>query len=45
MNNILDVLINREDTDVCKLIELLKKLIEKTNGNEEIYKDSISKLQ
>ena len=41
----LDVLINREDTDVTKLIELLKKLIEKTNGNEEIYKDSISKLQ
>ena len=37
----LDVILNRQDTDVRKLIELLQKLIVKTNGNEEIYKDSI----
>jgi hypothetical protein len=29
----LDVLLNREDTDVRKLIELLQKLIEKKDNN------------
>lgn len=32
-NRMLDVLLSREDTDVTKLLELLKKLLERKDEN------------
>lgn len=43
-NRMLDVLLGRDDTDVQKLLELLQKLLDKTQEHQQQYKGVISKL-
>jgi len=41
----LDLVLGREDTDVARLLELLQKLLDKTESNTDQYKEVVQKLQ